>query len=62
EPEQDVETLQGGELLIEVGDDDATITDGQEREATIVVTDVKASNGVIHVIDRVLLPDADATE
>ena len=59
DPEQSVETLQGGEIQIEVADDGATITDGQGREATIVVTDVKAKNGVIHVIDLVLLPAAD---
>jgi uncharacterized surface protein with fasciclin (FAS1) repeats len=33
-----------------------TITDGRARVANIVVTDVLNSNGVIHVIDRVILP------
>jgi uncharacterized surface protein with fasciclin (FAS1) repeats len=32
------------------------ITDGRSRMANIVATDVLASNGVIHVIDRVILP------
>ncbi len=32
------------------------ITDGRMRSASLVATDVIASNGVIHVIDRVLLP------
>ena len=32
------------------------ITDGRVRSANLVATDVVASNGVIHVIDRVLLP------
>jgi len=32
------------------------ITDGRGRTANLVVTDVIASNGVIHVIDKVLLP------
>ncbi len=36
------------------------ITDGRGRQATIIATDVAASNGVIHVIDRVILP-ADRT-
>ena len=35
-----------------------TITDGRLRTASIVQTDVAASNGVIHVIDRVILPPA----
>ncbi|MBL8304703.1 MAG: fasciclin domain-containing protein, partial [Ideonella sp.] len=33
-----------------------TITDRRGRSANIVSTDVLASNGVIHVIDRVILP------
>jgi transforming growth factor-beta-induced protein len=32
------------------------ITDGRARSARLVATDVIASNGVIHVIDKVLLP------
>jgi uncharacterized surface protein with fasciclin (FAS1) repeats len=32
------------------------ITDGRSRTANIVATDVMTSNGVIHVIDRVILP------
>ena len=37
---------------------DATlaITDQAGRKAAIVATDVLASNGVIHVIDKVILP------
>jgi uncharacterized surface protein with fasciclin (FAS1) repeats len=33
-----------------------TIADGTGETATVVVADIKASNGVIHVIDKVLLP------
>jgi uncharacterized surface protein with fasciclin (FAS1) repeats len=36
------------------------ITDGRNRKANIVATDVLTSNGVIHVIDKVILP-ADKT-
>ncbi len=36
----------------------ATITDARHRSATIVATDVFASNGVVHVIDHVILPPA----
>jgi transforming growth factor-beta-induced protein len=38
----------------------ASITDARGRKANIVATNVQASNGVIHVIDKVLLPKADA--
>jgi uncharacterized surface protein with fasciclin (FAS1) repeats len=37
---------------------DATITDGLGRTANIIVTDVLATNGVIHAIDAVILPYA----
>ena len=46
-----------------VNGDDAsfTVTDGTVMvgDATVVLADVPASNGVIHVIDKVLMPPAD---
>tara|TARA_R110002074_G_scaffold36689_11_gene99951 strand:+ start:196 stop:756 length:561 start_codon:yes stop_codon:yes gene_type:complete len=36
--------------------DTFTLTDENGRDATVTTADVKQSNGVIHVIDRVLLP------
>ena len=36
----------------------ATITDAVGRTSNIIVTDVLASNGVIHAIDQVILPFA----
>lgn len=44
-------TLQGGELTLKVVDGKLTI-DG----ATVIAADVEGSNGVIHVVDSVLLP------
>jgi transforming growth factor-beta-induced protein len=35
---------------------DLLITDANNRKSKIVATDVAASNGVVHVIDRVILP------
>ena len=32
------------------------LQDANGRVANIVTTDIKASNGVVHVIDRVILP------
>ena len=32
------------------------LTDENGREAEVTIADVRQSNGVIHVIDRVLLP------
>jgi len=48
-----VTTLGGA---IEVDASNATLTDANGRVSTIVVTDVQASNGVVHAIDTVLLP------
>jgi len=44
-------TLQGGSVHV-------TVNDGKVRinESTVVKPDIEASNGVIHVIDQVLLP------
>lgn len=49
---QEAITLNGEELLIEVGST-ATIN----NNATIIATDVLTANGVVHVIDEVLLPE-----
>ena len=47
----EVETLQGGTLTISVDGDTVMVDD-----ASIVTADIKASNGVIYVIDAVLQP------
>jgi uncharacterized surface protein with fasciclin (FAS1) repeats len=52
----DVETVNGAAFTIEASDAGVTITDGQGNEAQVTTTDIAASNGVIHVIDSVLLP------
>jgi uncharacterized surface protein with fasciclin (FAS1) repeats len=39
-----------------VGQSAGVLTDNLGREATIIAVDVKASNGIIHVIDNVVLP------
>ncbi len=44
-------TVQGADLSIEVTDGNVTV-----NGANVVTTDVMASNGVIHVIDAVLVP------
>jgi len=56
---QPIATVQGGVFKIEATGG-LKITDGRNRVANITSTDVAASNGVIHVIDEVILP-ADKT-
>jgi uncharacterized surface protein with fasciclin (FAS1) repeats len=51
-----ISPLAGGIFKIDVAGADAVITDGRNRTARIVATDVLATNGVVHVIDRVILP------
>jgi uncharacterized surface protein with fasciclin (FAS1) repeats len=51
-----ITTKQGGIFKIDAAGTALTITDGRNRTAGIVATDVQVSNGVIHIIDRVILP------
>ena len=51
----EIETAQGAMLPIQVMDD-GTVMVG---DATVVTTDIQADNGIIHVIDTVLMPPDD---
>jgi uncharacterized surface protein with fasciclin (FAS1) repeats len=53
---QKVKTVQGGELTVGVDGDKVTLTDAAGNTVNVTATDVEASNGVIHVIDAVLMP------
>lgn len=52
-----ITTAQGATLTVGA---DLKITDGRARQANITATDLLATNGVIHVIDKVILPPAAA--
>lgn len=51
-PTTPITTLQSGDLLIA----GTVITDEVNRQTNIVLTDVQCSNGIIHAVDKVLLP------
>jgi len=51
-----VKTVNGEELTINVQDGKVTITDAKGNTVNVVKTDIVGSNGVIHVIDGVLMP------
>jgi transforming growth factor-beta-induced protein len=49
-------SVQGQPLVFRTGGAAPSITDARGRSAGIVGTNVQASNGVVHVIDKVILP------
>ena len=51
-----VKTVGGCEFTLSSKDGKVMIEDGMGNMATVTIADVKQSNGVIHVIDTVLLP------
>ncbi len=52
-----VPTVAGGQLMAKNDSNgNITLTDENGRTATVTIADVRQSNGVIHVIDTVLLP------
>jgi uncharacterized surface protein with fasciclin (FAS1) repeats len=55
-PNTPITTVQGKTLVIQATATGVAITDGRNRVSNIFATDVLNSNGVIHVIDKVILP------
>jgi uncharacterized surface protein with fasciclin (FAS1) repeats len=51
-----IKTVNGGSLIAKIADGNVTLTDESGAVATITAADVQASNGVIHVIDSIVLP------
>lgn len=54
---QVVETVQGNSLTVSIRDGNVYLVDATGGEAQVVTPDVKASNGVVHVINSVVLPE-----
>lgn len=52
----EVTTVSGGKLTVSLKDGKVILTDENGGVATVLVTDLKGDNGVIHVIDSVVLP------
>jgi uncharacterized surface protein with fasciclin (FAS1) repeats/predicted lipoprotein with Yx(FWY)xxD motif len=49
---QEIETVFGADIVVTINDDGVFINDAQ-----VTVADLEAQNGVVHVIDAVLVPD-----
>lgn len=54
-------SVQGSTFSYAVVDGKVVLTDGQGNNVNVTSTDIQASNGVIHVIDSVLLPPDSAS-
>lgn len=51
-----IATVNGGTLTATLGGGKVVLTDAAGNKATVLQADVAASNGVVHVIDTVLMP------
>jgi uncharacterized surface protein with fasciclin (FAS1) repeats len=49
-------TLNGGKLTVTLDGGKVKLTDENGNVATVITADLKGSNGVVHVIDTVVLP------
>jgi uncharacterized surface protein with fasciclin (FAS1) repeats len=49
-------TVQGGTIKAMVKDGKVVLMDENGREAVVTAVDLKGSNGIVHVIDQVVLP------
>lgn len=54
-----VATLSGAELKVYLKGDTLYIKDESGGKSSVTMADIKKSNGTVHVIDSVLLPDSD---
>lgn len=52
----ELSTVSGGKLSVMMQGKDIVLKDEQGRKAKVTIADVNQSNGVIHVIDEVVLP------
>ena len=52
-----LETVAGGEITASMDGDKVIITDAKGGKATVTTADVYQKNGVVHVIDTVLMPE-----
>ncbi len=55
-PNATVTTLSGQNFTIAVTSNGVTITDTENNVASVIFTDIQGTNGVVHLIDEVLIP------
>ncbi|MFD0861619.1 fasciclin domain-containing protein [Sungkyunkwania multivorans] len=52
----EITTVQGGTLTASLSGSNVILTDAKGNTSKVVITDVDASNGIIHAIDTVVMP------
>jgi uncharacterized surface protein with fasciclin (FAS1) repeats len=52
----DISTIQGGKLKVMLKEGEVWLIDENGNYSKIIATDLKATNGVVHVVDTVVLP------
>ena len=53
-----VDTVNGEPIMITISDDGTVMV----NDATVTLADIKTSNGIIHAIDKVIVPNGDLPE
>ncbi len=53
---QKIQTVQGENVGINIKNGTVHIEDATDINASVFIPDVEASNGIVHIIDKVLLP------
>lgn len=53
-----IPTVQGGTLTAKIKDGNVILKDENGAKSMVVITDVMASNGIIHAIDSVVMPNS----
>ncbi len=53
---QEITTVQGGKLVVKITDGKVYLVDAKGNQVMVEKADVDASNGVVHIINGVLLP------
>ena len=52
-----IKTVQGNELTAMIKDGNVLLKDAKGNVSKVIITDVSASNGIIHAIDSVVMPE-----
>lgn len=52
-----IKTVQGNELTAMIKDGNVLLKDAKGNVSKVIITDVSASNGIIHAIDSVIMPE-----